>query len=172
MSISDIRKEILGNDIAKRIVIKVRTETLDTQNYRASANGVVSEVFPGQEDDPRALSVAIDLWDDRTFIVVDINHLDYDFNTAHKIKKVFPVYVLRHGKNRGWALIRWPREDESLGAKVMYLHNANGWDVQTPVSCTPIPAIFMNEGLPSSLGSHAHMTTVLLDYLDVKSCCV
>ncbi|CRL29630.1 unnamed protein product [Penicillium camemberti] len=108
MSISDIRKEILGNDIAKRIVIK--------------------------EDDPRALSVAIDLWDDRTFIVVDINHLDYDFNTAHKIKKVFPVYVLRHGKNRGWALIRWPREDESLGAKVMYLHNANGWDVQTPVS--------------------------------------
>lgn len=47
MSISDIRKEILGNDIAKRIVIKVRTETLDTQNDRASANGVVSEVFPG-----------------------------------------------------------------------------------------------------------------------------
>ncbi|KAJ5488274.1 hypothetical protein N7453_011728 [Penicillium expansum] len=131
-SLSDIQNEILGNDIAKRIVIKVRTQRLDSQNYRASANEVIGEVFPGWENDPRIRFLAIDVWDERTFIVVDINHLDYDFNTAHKIKKVFPVYVLRHGKKRGWALVRWPREDEPLGAKVMDLHNANGWDVETP----------------------------------------
>ncbi|KAJ5365685.1 hypothetical protein N7517_008571 [Penicillium concentricum] len=131
-SISDVRKVILENDVAKRIVIKVRTKSLDTENYRDSAKGVVSEVFPGWENDPRVLPVAFDVWDERTFIVVDINHLDYDFNTAHKIKKVFPVYVLRHEKKRGWALIRWPQEDQPLGAKVMDLHNLNGWDIKTP----------------------------------------
>ncbi|KAJ5970339.1 uncharacterized protein N7479_000257 [Penicillium vulpinum] len=131
-SISDIRNEILENDTAKRIVIKVRTQRLDSQNYRVSAHEFISEVFPGWENDPRILPVVIDVWDERTFIVVDINHLDYDFNTAHEVKKVFPVYILRQGKKRGWALIKWPREDEPLSAKLMYLHNAHGWDAKTP----------------------------------------
>ncbi|KAJ5788979.1 uncharacterized protein N7518_005990 [Penicillium psychrosexuale] len=132
-SLSDIRNEILGSDTAKRIVLKVRTKHLDSQDYRASANGVISAVFPGWEDDPRVLPVAVDVWHSRTYIVVDINHLDYDFNTAHKIKKVFPVYILRHGKKRGWILIRWPREDEPLGDKVMYRYNVHGWDAKTPL---------------------------------------
>ncbi|KAJ5154841.1 uncharacterized protein N7500_010280 [Penicillium coprophilum] len=108
------------------------TKSLDSQDYRLSATGVVSEVFPGWENDPRVLPVAFDVWEERTFIVVDINHQDYDFDTAHKIKKVFPVYVLRNGKKRGWALIRWPKEDGPLGDRVMDLHNAHGWDAKPP----------------------------------------
>jgi hypothetical protein len=118
-NLSNIRKEILENNIAKRIVIKVKTESLDSQDYRASANKVVSEVFPDWESDPRLLFLVMDMWSERTFIVIDINHHDYDFATAHKAKTVFPVYVLRqHGKRRDWVLIRWPQEDEPLSAKL------------------------------------------------------
>ncbi|CAI7606976.1 unnamed protein product [Penicillium glandicola] len=86
------------------------------------------------------------------------------------------VYVLRHGKKRGWALIRWPQEDEPLGAKVMYLHNSNDWDVKTPFIEDHNTRILyahprnLHEGLPSSLGSYSRMPTVPLNYLDVKSC--
>lgn len=128
-NLSDIRKEILENDIAKRIVIKVKTKSLDSQDYRASANRVVSEVFPDWENDPRVLFLAIDVWSERTFIVIDINHHDYDFGTAHKAKTVFPVFVLRqHGRRQDWVLIRCPQEDEPLGAQLADLHNVNGFD--------------------------------------------
>jgi hypothetical protein len=129
---TEIREEIFGNNIAKRIVIKVRTKGLDPQNYRASASTIVSEIFPGWETDPRVLFLAIDVWSERTFIVIDINHFDYDFGTAHKIITIFPVYVLRHTNSRGWTLIRWQAEDASLGEKLAYLHNANGFDATTP----------------------------------------
>ncbi|CRL30799.1 unnamed protein product [Penicillium camemberti] len=128
-SLSDIRKEILEIDIPKRIVIRLKTGSLDSQDYRASANRVVSEVFPDWESDSRILFLVIDVWSERTFIVIDINHHDYDFWTAHKAKTVLPVFVLRqHGKRRDWVLIRWPQGDEPLGAQLADLHNVNGFD--------------------------------------------
>lgn len=131
-NLSDIRREILEND-AKRIVIKVRTKNLDPQDYRASAYGVASEIFPEWESDSRILFLAIDVWSERSFIVIDIHHRDYDFGTAHKTKKILPAYVLRQlGRSRGWALIRWPQEDEPLADKVADLHNVNGFDTPTP----------------------------------------
>jgi hypothetical protein len=98
---SNYGQPLLEHDIAKRIFIRVKTESLVSQDYRASANRVVSEGFPDWENDPRVLFVAIDVWSERTFIVIDINHHDYDFGTAHKAKTVFPVFVLRqYGKSR------------------------------------------------------------------------
>ncbi|KAH8435263.1 uncharacterized protein LDX57_012894 [Aspergillus melleus] len=132
-NLSDIRKEILGNNIAKRIVVRLNTKALDPQNYRASAYIVASEIFPEWENDYRILFLAIDVWSERTFLVIDVNHHDYDFHTAHKTNAVLPVYVLRpHGKGRDWALIRWPQEDEPLAAKLADLHNVNGFDIPTP----------------------------------------
>lgn len=131
-SLAEIRDEILGNDIAKRIVIKVKTKTLDAEDYRVSATNLVNEVFPDWESDSRILFVAINVSPKRTFIVVEINHLDYDFDTAHKTKKVFPAYVLRQANARSWALVRWPPEDTRLGGRIAYLHYANGFDVAPP----------------------------------------
>ncbi|CAG8933767.1 unnamed protein product [Penicillium salamii] len=129
-NLSDIRNEILKNDIAKRIVFKAKTQNLDSQHYIASANRAISEVFPDWESDPRILFLAMDVWSERTFIVIDINHHDYDFGTAHKTKTILPVFVLsQHRKRRDWALIRWPKEDESLAAQLADLHNVNGFDV-------------------------------------------
>lgn len=132
-NLADIRKAIFGDDNAKRIVIKVNTKTLDPQDYRASANSVASEIFPEWESDSRILFLAIDVLSERSFIVIDVNRHDYEFRTAHKTKAILPVYVLRQrGKNRGWALIRLPQEDEPLTGKLAYLQNANGFDNPTP----------------------------------------
>jgi hypothetical protein len=131
--LSEIREEIFKDNTAKRIVIKLNTDSLDAQDYRGSAYRVVSEAFPNWESDRRIRFIAIDVWSERTFIVIDINHYDYDFSTAHKAQTIFPVYVLRqYRKRRGWALIRWPPEDEPLSTKVADLHNVNGFDVPTP----------------------------------------
>lgn len=101
-NLTAIREEIFKNFTAKRIIIKVNTEDLDSQDYRASANKVASEVFPAWESDPRILFLATDIWSKRSFIVVDINRHDYDFLTAHKDKTILPVYVLRQPKKRQW----------------------------------------------------------------------
>lgn len=132
-NLSDIRREIFRNTEARRIVIKVRTESLDPRDYRASAYEVVNEVFPGWEHDIRVLFLAIEAWGERTYMAIDINHHNYDFGTAHKTNTILPVYVLQqYRKRKGWALVRWPQEDEPLATKLAYLHNVNGFGIPTP----------------------------------------
>lgn len=131
--LSELRQEIFKNDEAKRLVAKVRAESQDTEEHRASAYRAASEVFPDWERDGRALFLAIEAWGERTFMAIDVNNHDYDFATAHKNKTVLPVYVLRQSRKRKiWALIRWPREDESLATNLDDLHNVNDWDAATP----------------------------------------
>lgn len=133
-SLSDIRDEIFKNSMAQRIIIKVQTKILDSQDYRGSAYRVVSEIFPGWERDSRILFLAIEIWGERVFLAIDINHHDYNFKTAHKSTTILPVSVLREHRRsgRGWNLIRWPQEDRPIAKTVADLHNANGFDVQTP----------------------------------------
>lgn len=129
-----IREAIFHDDAkAKRIVMTVKTKHLDPQDYRGSAYKYISEVFPDWETDSRILFLAIEVWGHRAFLAIDINHHDYDYDTAHKSTSVLPVYVLRkHGKRPVWALIRWPREDHSLTMRLADLHNAVGFDCPTP----------------------------------------
>ncbi|PYI31958.1 hypothetical protein BP00DRAFT_300098, partial [Aspergillus indologenus CBS 114.80] len=116
-----------------RIVIRVKTNKLHARDYRAAAVDVVTDLFPHWKQDKRLLFLAIEVWGERMFIALDINHQNYDFNTAHQSKAVLPVYVLRQqGRNRGWTLVRWAQEDESMCKRLAYLHNANGFDVATP----------------------------------------
>ncbi|CAG8365030.1 unnamed protein product [Penicillium salamii] len=128
-NLPDIRNQIFEDGITKRIVIKMKNENLDSQDYRTSATKIVSEVFPEWESDPRILFLAIDVCSERTFIVLDINHHEYDFNTAHKAKTVFPAFVLRqHKRRRDWVIFRWPQGDEYLSAHSADVHNVNGFD--------------------------------------------
>lgn len=132
-TLSDIRDDIFKNNETKRIIVRVRAESLDSQGYHALAYKVINEVFPGWESDTRVLFLAIEIWRNRMFLAVDIHNHDYDFNTAHRTKTVLPVYILRqHRGDKQWALIRWRREDVSLAEKLAYLHNANGFDGLTP----------------------------------------
>ncbi|CAG8948023.1 unnamed protein product [Penicillium salamii] len=128
-NLPEIRREILENDTAKRIVLKLKTQNLDSQDYRTSAKRVVSEIFPDCETDARIRILVIDVWTERTFIVIDINRHDYDFETADEDKTILPVSVLRqHGRRKQWVLVRWPREDENLATQVAELHRLNGFE--------------------------------------------
>lgn len=84
---------------------------------------------------PQILFVAIAIWPERTFLVVDIHHHTYDFNTAHKATTIFPVYVLRQARKRsgsGWALLRWPQEDENINTRLAHLHDSMGYEAEMP----------------------------------------
>ncbi|KAM0098780.1 hypothetical protein ACP6JE_006643 [Aspergillus fumigatus] len=132
-SLSDIRAEIFTNDEAKRIVIVLSAEIRDAEGYRALAYETVEEIFPDWERDCRIRFLAIEVWADRIFIDVDINHHDYDFGTAHRAK-VLPVYLLRPARKMpGWTFVRWRREDESVAKKLAYLHNAHGYNAAVPL---------------------------------------
>ncbi|KAL4931251.1 uncharacterized protein BDV17DRAFT_256358 [Aspergillus undulatus] len=63
--LSDIREQIFKNNDPKRIVIKLNTERLDSQEYRASASEVISEVFPNWELDDRVRFLAVAVWSDQ-----------------------------------------------------------------------------------------------------------
>ncbi|KAL5337196.1 hypothetical protein BJX70DRAFT_249979 [Aspergillus crustosus] len=116
---------------AKRIIIKMKTTSVDSEKCRADAYRAISDAFLGWESDSRVLFLAIQVWGDRIFIDIDINRDDYNYETAHKDKTVHPVYVLR--KHRGkWVLIRWPREDERLATELAELHRVTGYGAKMP----------------------------------------
>ncbi|PYH99039.1 hypothetical protein BO71DRAFT_394623 [Aspergillus ellipticus CBS 707.79] len=129
---SEIREKIFEKSEAQRLVIKVHTEQLDSHDYRVSASNFINEIFPNWEDDSRIHFIAIEIRGDRTFLAIDVNNLDYDFETAHETRTVLPVYVVWRHKRKGWYIIRWPQEDEPLATKIAELHDLNGFDTTTP----------------------------------------
>lgn len=132
-NLSVIQRDIFNDNLAKRLVIKVNTRTLNAQNYLGSAKEIISEILPNWDSDPRVLFLCVDVWSERSFLVIDINHHNYDFGKAHQDETIFPVYVLqRRGKRREWAMTRWPPEDKSLSDELAELHRVNGYDVTPP----------------------------------------
>lgn len=131
-STAQIREKIFEKTEAQRLVIKVHTNYLDSHDYRVSAGNFIDEIFPNWENDSRIRFLAIEIRGDRTFMAVDINNSDYDFDTAHENRIVLPVYVVLQHKRRGWFVVRWPQEDEPLATKIAELHNLNGFKATTP----------------------------------------
>ncbi|PLB46011.1 hypothetical protein P170DRAFT_439697, partial [Aspergillus steynii IBT 23096] len=131
-NVTEIRERIFERTEAQRLVIKLHTEKLDSVDYRVSTCKFINELFPDWEKDPRIRFLAVEIRGDRTFMIVDVNNFDYDFDTAHKTETILPVYVLWQHKRKGWFLIRWPQEDGPLATKVAELHRLNGFDATTP----------------------------------------
>ena len=133
-NITDVREEIFKTNNTQRIIVRMRkhSETLTSQEIRDSANSVVHEIFPDWELDSRVLFVAIEVWSDYTFLAIDINHHDYNFDTAHRSTAIFPVFVLTKKRRRGWQLMRWPVGDKMLAENLAHLHNVHGFDTPTP----------------------------------------
>jgi hypothetical protein len=125
-----IRQEIFNNGTI-RLVVKVKTDSRDSDDCRSLAYKVVNEVFPNWDQDSRVLFLAIEVWDNRILVGIDINRHDYNYSTAHKDNTILPVYVLQMHRKK-WVLVRWPREDESAAAKLAELHRVVGYDTATP----------------------------------------
>jgi hypothetical protein len=130
--ITEIREKIFEKTAAQRLVVKARTDQLDSHDYRASASKFINEIFPNWENDSRIHFLTIEIRQNRVFMAIDINNSDYDFDTAHENKILLPVHVVWQHKRKGWFIVRWPQEDEPLAAKIAELHNANGFNATTP----------------------------------------
>lgn len=131
-NINEIHERIFERSEAQRLVIKVRTEKLDSHDYRVSASKFINEVFPDWEHHNRICFIAIEIRGDRTFMVIDVNNFDYNSDTAHETKTILPVYVVWQHMRKGWFIIRWPQEDVPLATKVAELHTLNGFHATTP----------------------------------------
>lgn len=59
--ITEIREKVFKKTDAQRLVIKVHTERLDSQDYRVSVNNFINEIFPNWEDDHRIRFIATGL---------------------------------------------------------------------------------------------------------------
>ena len=82
---TEIRDEIFGDKNAKRTVIKWGLKDLIFKII--ALQPVLSAAMyspPGKPIHMFCFSLLIDVWSERTFIVIDINHFDFDFDTAHK----------------------------------------------------------------------------------------
>lgn len=132
--ISTIRELIFSTSTARRITMKINTERLDSRDYFESAKRVLDDIFPGWEHDNRILFLAVEVFADRTYMVIDINNHDYNFGTAHENKKAVHVYVLRRvHKGQSWALVRSPQDDDYVCGRLAELHRAHGYDVKLPM---------------------------------------
>ncbi|KAL3455013.1 hypothetical protein BJX64DRAFT_273119 [Aspergillus heterothallicus] len=135
--LSSIHKKIFENSDAKRLVMKTNTTCLDPHDYANSAKTFLNEVLPDRERDSRILFLAMEVFQRRTFIAIDISHHDYDFKTAHKDEKPLPVYWLR--QKRQWTLKQIPTEDK-ICRRLAELYRCHGYNVTLPLveDCTTV----------------------------------
>jgi hypothetical protein len=62
-------------------------------------------VFSIHSNDSPILFLVLDVWSERSFTVIDINNRDYDFDIAHQVMTILPVYILRQHRRYHWALV-------------------------------------------------------------------
>ncbi|KAL4964091.1 uncharacterized protein BDV14DRAFT_201113 [Aspergillus stella-maris] len=134
LSAASLRDLVFQTNDPKRLVLKLKTAQFDSTDYRSSSAEFISQIFPNFSTDPRIRFLAIGIWTDRTFLVLDINNNEYNFETAHNDRTILPVYVIRqYRRNSKWALIRWAPEDILLAANLANMHNRHGWGATLPL---------------------------------------
>lgn len=129
-NLTNIREELFECS-AKRIIIRVKTETRNSEDCRTTAYRTVNEIFPNWERDNRVLFLAIQVWADRIFMIIDVNHANYNYQVAHKDKTILPVYVLRTHRGN-WVLMRWSTDDERVAMELAELHRVAGYSATIP----------------------------------------
>ncbi|KAJ0421170.1 hypothetical protein BJY00DRAFT_112377 [Aspergillus carlsbadensis] len=133
-SLSKVREQIFESQDAKRIVMKIKTRHLDSQDYLQGIKGILNDILPDWESDQRILLLAIQIYPSRTYLALDINHHGYNFRTAHEDRKPLPVYLLRMASRRTeWDLVRLRGEDDRLCERIADMHESHGYDVDLPL---------------------------------------
>ncbi|PYI13209.1 hypothetical protein BO99DRAFT_477879 [Aspergillus violaceofuscus CBS 115571] len=61
-----------------------------------------------------------------SYFVVDVNNVDYDYETAHEVTTSIPVYVI--GLSRRVKITRNPTEDKNLAWILATMHRGHGND--------------------------------------------
>lgn len=126
-TVNDRLRETFQREERIRIVFDVFTETL-YPTYLESTYNLLDNVVTGWKHDERFRLLAIEIYSRHTYIVLDVNNREYDFETAHnKERNALPVYLTRQSKkSRDWVISRFPKEDDPIAKRVADLHRRNG----------------------------------------------
>jgi len=114
-----------------RILEDLPTERLDSGDYLASTQGIISNftTFWGNKVDLRLL--AVEVWPRHSYFALDFNNDVYDYQNAHIRVIVIPVYLLRLSRRSGtWRIFRHQPSDTQLAQRIADLHEGNG---QNPI---------------------------------------
>lgn len=113
-----------------RIVGDTPNSILDHSEFLKSINTIIQEVENAVSTcrpDAGTRWVAVSKFEGRhSFFVLDINNVEYDYDSAHMCLAKIPVYVLR--LSRAPKIFRHEPQDEKLANKLARMHNLHGRD--------------------------------------------
>lgn len=120
----------LQSDGAIRILGDVPNSALSPEEYLESINPFVLKVqrcLQEYRKENKTYFIAVNIYPGKhSYFVVDLNNVNYDYNTAHKCKTPVPVYVLRLSKRP--SIRRNPPLDIQLAELLAQMHNGHGQD--------------------------------------------
>ncbi|KAJ5563041.1 hypothetical protein N7535_002512 [Penicillium sp. DV-2018c] len=121
---------------AARILGDTPNSVLDDTCYLESIRPIVSEVEESlleYRPDAQTRFLAVDIHPgNHSYFVLDLNNVDYDYETAHNDMAPIPVYLLRLSK-RKIGIFRRKEMDDTLAERLAELHNGHGKD--------PLPSV-------------------------------
>ena len=113
-----------------RIIGDTPNSILDHSDFLKSIHTIVQEVQNSISTclpDAETRWVAVSKFEGRhSFFVLDINNLEYDYESAHMCLAKIPVYVLR--LSRTPKIFRYEPQDQKLADKLAEMHNLHGRD--------------------------------------------
>ncbi|KAA8652092.1 uncharacterized protein ATNIH1004_000996 [Aspergillus tanneri] len=109
-----------------RVVGVLPTRFLRSEDYRASVSSLIEPFTTEWGKSQKIQLIAIDVYQEYTFFVLDINNWKYDYDTAHKELLLVPVYILRlsNGGNK-WKFFRRAVDDRRIARRIADLHSCN-----------------------------------------------
>ncbi|RDL33036.1 uncharacterized protein BP5553_08475 [Venustampulla echinocandica] len=105
------------------------------QSVASFIQGQITDIFQSAAtESPLIKLLAVEIWGKRVLIVFDVNHQNYDWQTAHDISKNNPpIFRFKLGKDKNNALIT---RDKALDYRVNFtiadLHKRNGYSAHPP----------------------------------------
>ncbi|EKV05142.1 hypothetical protein PDIG_38410 [Penicillium digitatum PHI26] len=114
-----------------RILGDVPNSILDSRDYLGSIRPFVSKVegsLRKDRPDNQTSFLAVNIYPGRhSYFVLDLNNVDYVYETAHKDMTPISVYVLRLSK-RNPTIFRREALDKTLAETLAAMHNGHGQD--------------------------------------------
>jgi hypothetical protein len=132
-----------------RILGDTPNSILDHSKFLESIKTIIEEVentVATCRPDAKIRWIAVNKFEGRhSYFVLDLNNVDYDYESAHKCLSKVPVYVLR--LSRAPKIFRFEPQDQKLAEKLAQMHNLHGKD--------PLP-LFDDHTRPRVYGSPRH----------------
>lgn len=127
-NMDEINRQILDtvDNRTIRIVADVPTDLLRSEDFVISASDLIMPFRKQWETKNMTRLLAVDVYSHHAYIVIDINNLQYDYETAHNQTSPIPVYILRLSRSNKWSFFRRATDDQKIATSIAELHKCNG----------------------------------------------